>query len=391
MSPLLANVYLHKLDQWIIREWEEKTTKHQYTRKNSKIRGLRKTNLKPAYLVRYADDWILITDSKANAEKWKRRIEKYLDTKLKLKLSPNKTLITNIRKSPIHFLGFRYKQIPGKSKTGWITCTRPDDNRLKAKINELRKQTKQLRKYNGKQLIHQIITLNSAITGIGNYYKPATMVNIELNKYADSLLYTASKALKPKGAHWTPANKVNNLINRHTGYITKIPAIKYNELTIGVTSLGFIKWEKAHLKNPIETPYTPEGRKAYYERTSKKQPLPRDDITMNLTLSELIAKGLADPKYNFEYLMNRAYAFNRDKGKCKVCGNPIIGYELETHHINPDLPLNQINKVPNLASTHKWCHNLIHSTKDVSHLVDKKTHKRILKLREKLNQKPEIA
>jgi group II intron reverse transcriptase/maturase len=135
ISPLLANVYLHKLDQWIIREWEEKTTKHQYTRKNSKIRGLRKTNLKPAYLVRYADDWILITDSKANAEKWKRRIEKYLDTKFKLKLSPNKTLITNIRKSPIHFLGFRYKQIPGKSKTGWITCTRPDDNRLKAKVN----------------------------------------------------------------------------------------------------------------------------------------------------------------------------------------------------------------------------------------------------------------
>lgn len=391
ISPLLANVYLHKLDQWIVREWEEKKTKHEYTQVSNKITALKKTNLKPAYLIRYADDWILITNSKANAEKWKRRIEKYLNIKLKLKLSPDKTLITNVRKSPIHFLGFRYKQIPGKSKTGWTTCTRPDDKRLKAKIDELRKRIRQLRKYDGKQLIHQINVLNSTITGIGNYYKSATMVNDELNKYTDSLKYTAYKALKPKGAQWTPANEVNNLINRHAEYTTKIPAIKYNELTIGITNLGFIKWEKAYLKNPNETPYTPEGRKIYYERTSKKHPLPRDDITMSLTLSELIAKGLTEPKYNFEYLMNRAYAFNRDKRKCKVCGELIIGYELETHHINPNLPPGQINKVPNLASTHKWCHDLIHSTKDVSHLVNKKTHKRILKFREKLNQKPEVV
>jgi len=217
------------------------------------------------------------------------------------------------------------------------------------------------------------------------------MVNIELNKYANSLRYTSYKALKPKGAQWTPANEVNNLINRHAEYTTQIPAIKYNELIIGVTSLGFVKWEKAQLKNPIETPYTPEGRNAYYERTTKKQPLPRDDITMSLTLSELIAKGLTDSKYNFEYLMNRAYAFNRDKWKCKVCSKPILGNELETHHIDPNLALDQINKVPNLASVHKWCHDLIHSTKDVSHLVSKKDYNKILKFRKKLNQKPEVV
>jgi len=389
ISPLLANVYLHKLDQWIIREWEEKKTKFKYSNTTNRNIALKKTNLKPAYLVRYADDWILITNTKANAEKWKKRIEKYLDTKLKLKLSPEKTVITNIRKSPIHFLGFRYKQIPGKSRTGWIPCTRPDNKRLKAKIEELRKRIKKLRKLNGKELIHQINIINSAITGIGNYYKPATMVNVELSKYADSLKYTAYKALKSKNAQWTPANVVNNLINRHTEYTTQIPAIKHNGLIIGVTSLGFVKWEKAYLKNPIETPYTPEGRNAYYERTTKKQPLPRDDITMSLTLSELIAKGLTDPKYNFEYLMNRAYTFNRDKRKCKICGKPILGYELETHHINPNLPLDQVNKVPNLASVHKWCHDLIHSTKDVSCPVDKKTYNKILKFRNKFNQKPE--
>lgn len=391
ISPLLANVYLHKLDKWIIREWEEKKTKNKYKNQTIRIKALKKTNLKPAYLIRYADDWILITNTKSNADKWKRRIEKYLDTNLKLTLSPTKTTITDIRKSPIHFLGFRYKQIPGKSRTGWITCTRPDDERLKAKLDELRKQIRQLRRYDGKQLIHQINIVNSKITGIGNYYKPATMVNPELYKYAKSLKFTALKALKDKGGKPTPANQVNNLINRHKEYKTEIPAIQDEGITVGVTNLDFVKWEKAYLKNPKETPYTPEGRAIYHERTSKAQAKARDDITMSLTTSELISKGMTQPLYNFEYLMNRAYAFNRDKGKCKVCGEPIAGHELETHHIDTNLPIDQVNKVPNLASTHRSCHKLIHGKTDVNHLVSKKVNKKILKFRERLNPKLEVV
>jgi len=408
ISPLLANIYLHKLDKWIVREWEEKKieyektekdkktkekkkTKHKYKNHHKEIDALKKTNLKPAYLIRYADDWILITNTKSNAEKWKKRIEKYLDTNLKLTLSPDKTFITNVREKPIHFLGFRYKQIPGKSRTGWITCTRPDDKRLKAKVDELRKHIRQIRRYNGKQLIHQINVVNSKIIGIGNYYEPATMVNVELNKYAYSLGYTAYKSLKGKGGKFTPANKVNNLINRHKEYTTDIPAIQLEGITVGVTNLGFTEWDKAYLKNPIETPYTPEGRIAYYKRTSKTQAKARDDITLSLTTSELISKGMTQPLYNFEYLMNRAYAFNRDKGKCRICGESIAGHELETHHIDPNLPIEKVNKVPNLASTHRNCHKLIHNGTDVSRMVNKKTYQKILKLRERFNQKLEVA
>lgn len=386
ISPLLANAYLHTLDSWIIREWEEKKTKINYQRQDTRILALRKrTNLKPGYLIRYADDWILITDTKSNAEKWKKRIEKFLDTKLKLKLSPEKTLITNVRKKSIHFLGFSYKQVPGQSRMGWTTRTRPDSKRLKAKADELKKRTRELRKFNSDQLVHQINDLNSALIGIGNYYQPATMVNIELHKYAYSLGYTAYKSLKSKGGQWIPANKCCNLPFRHQNYTSQIPAINHNGLTIGITNLGFVKWEKAYLKNHRETPYTPEGRKAHYERTLKRERLARDDITMSLTLSNLIAKGMTEPRYNFEYLMNRGYAFNRDKGQCKVCGEPIIGYVLETHHINPKLPIDQINKVSNLASTHQKCHKLIHCDQNVLNQVGKKIYQKILKFRERLS------
>ena len=386
ISPLLANVYLHKLDKWIVREWEEKKTKRKYTSHNNTIAALRKVNLKPAYLVRYADDWVLITDTKSHAEKWKKRIEKFLDTDLKLKLSPEKTLITDVREKEIHFLGFSYKQVPSENaRKGYITRTRPDKERLKSKVNELRKRTRMIRKLNGKQLVNEINNLNSALIGISNYYQVATWVNIELNKFADSLKYTAYKAFKVKSGQWTPANKCSNLIQRHENYTTKIPAINYNGLTIGVTSLGFVKWHKANVKNPIETPYTPEGRKANYERTLKRERLARDDVTMSLTLSSLIAKGMTDYKYNFEYFMNRAYAFNRDKGQCKVCGEPIIAHELETHHINPKLPTNLVNKVSNLASLHQICHKLVHKGLDVSKQVKTKVYQKILKYRERLS------
>ena len=52
---------------------------------------------------------------------------------------------------------------------------------------------------------------------------------------------------------------------------------------------------------------------------------------------------------NFEFFMNRGYALNRDKVKCRVCGGWLIGCTPYTHRINPNLPLNKVNKVNNLG------------------------------------------
>jgi RNA-directed DNA polymerase len=183
ISPILANAYLDTLDQWVTREWENKKTKTEYSQHGHMLVGLRKrSNLKPVYLVRYADDWTLVTSYKSNAEKWKRRIAKYLDVKLKLTLSEEKTVITDIRKKPIHFLGFTYKVIKGrKSRTGYITKTSPDPQRLKAKVAEILRNTKRLKrimpgtKNDGKErLIAGVNLVNSQIRGVIQYYQAAT-------------------------------------------------------------------------------------------------------------------------------------------------------------------------------------------------------------------------
>ena len=245
ISPLLANVYLNSFDWWVAKAWEEKKTKTKYSNQANKIRALKKTNLKPAYLIRYADDWVLITNTKENAEKWKYQIKKQLKDRFKLELSEEKTFITNIKEKPIKFLGFTYKVIPGKSRKGYITKTRPDPDKLKTKTKEIRKEIKQLRKISDKnQLIHQINIINSKIRGLGQYYKIATWVNIDLSKYAKTLLYAAYKALAKYGGKWTPANQVNNLTTIHEEYTKQIPAIEHKDMKLGITSLAFIKWKK---------------------------------------------------------------------------------------------------------------------------------------------------
>ena len=90
-----------------------------------------------------------------------------------------------------------------------------------------------------------------------------------------------------------------------------------------------------------------------------------------------------NPLYNFEYYMNRPYTYNRDKGKCKICGGYINPNESFFHHINPKLPSNERNKVKNLITVHEYCHNLIHSETEPKDLSEK-TMKNLAKYRRKL-------
>ena len=85
------------MDEWITREWENKKTRTTYSSSRNQYQSLhRYSNLKPAYLVRYADDWILLTNSRENANRWKSRIANYLKVNLRLELSMEKTLVTNV-------------------------------------------------------------------------------------------------------------------------------------------------------------------------------------------------------------------------------------------------------------------------------------------------------
>ena len=82
--------------------------------------------------------------------------------------------------------------------------------------------------------------------------------------------------------------------------------------------------------------------------------------------------------------MNRAYALNRDRLKCRVCGGWLISATPCVHRVNPYLPLNQVNRVNNLVSTHRKCLDAVNNpNQDISEF-DAEAQKKIKGFRDKL-------
>ena len=81
-SQFFANVYLNELDYFV---------KHR---------------LKAKYYIRYVDDFVILSSSKEQLEKWKKEINEFLKEKLKLELHPQKSSIISLSKG-IDFVGFR--------------------------------------------------------------------------------------------------------------------------------------------------------------------------------------------------------------------------------------------------------------------------------------------
>lgn len=385
ISPLLANVYLDIMDEWVTKQWELKRTEHHYNQDSAKRRALKKTNLIPGFLVRYADDFVIITDSRKHAEFWKVSLQSFLEKGMKLTLSKEKTLITDVKKKHACFLGYEFKVVKGKGEHGYVTRTQPDRERLKRKVDTITDSIKKIpRSTSLEKLIDEINRVNSQLRGVIQYYQCCTWVSVIMDKYARKLQLAASRRLKQYNGKWIPAKQTQNLPRIHQNYRQKIPSVKYRNIYIGVTSLTFCQWQETRGKNPKETPYTEEGRNINFRRTKKKRIQARLDELYSGNVSTAILKGKWGYLNNFEFVMNRAYALNRDKLKCRVCGKWLIDTALFTHRINPNLPLDKVNRVNNLISVHKRCYQAIHTPDMDISFYEVTAQKRIRNYREKL-------
>ena len=92
----------------------------------------------------------------------KTRLQTFLQNKMKLTLSQEKTLITDVRKKHIKFLGYEFKMVRGKSRKGYISRTIPDRDRLKRKVDQIAEEIKNIPEcYSREQLIGEINRINS--------------------------------------------------------------------------------------------------------------------------------------------------------------------------------------------------------------------------------------
>lgn len=270
---------------------------------------------------------------------------------------------------------------------GYKPVTKPQMERLDRKMQEAIKDIGMLSVSMTKEkTVDKINRINMKIRGLINYYSAASQVNLAMSRYSMRIMSVAYNALRRKGVKRIPACEVSNLLALHKEYKTKIPAIPIGEgKYIGITSAGFCRYQKTYSKNPNETPYTSEGRTIHRIRVKKQMTLPRmEEILQSSKLSVLIGFGAGKKIYNLEYFLNRMYALNRDRMRYRVCGEFIIdGADYHAHHIRKNLPLSEVNRVGNLASTHAKCHKLIHSQISPAGF-SKKTIEKAEKFKEKL-------
>ena len=375
LSPLLSNVYLNNFDWYVGRTYME--PHRRCKRKSNDTRRLKWSGVVPKYNFRFADDWVVLTSTEQEARRLKRKLTKYFRHKMKLELSQEKTYVTDLRKDGIHFLGFIVKaerKLKTPNPATWtsrlVGKPFPDMERLGKKIRELEDATRKisnLHSLNAKAA--QIQYINSVILGLAEYLKTSICSSAyhAIDRRLNMTALSVWRKMYPKSYQemQVAMNQLCNLPQRHAGYDSKTFALKIDEKWFGITQ-AFITHSNYETKpfNQKMTPYTAEGRKLYQSYREKHKPLPLDRPSVNTPedIRMAVACKGGHRKYNFEYFMNREYAYNRDKGKCKCCGREFSeGIPKHCHHISNTLHLDEINKVKNLAWLCESCHTMVHS------------------------------
>jgi len=239
-SPILSNIYLDRLDQFVEAELLPDYTRGRERRRNPayyrltaavwRARRIEKDRVKaralakqartlptrlphdPTYrrlrYVRYADDFLLgLCGTRAEAEDIKRRIGEFLRETLKLELSETKTLVTHAVTGRARFLGYEVssgrdderRNAQGERSINWQPTLYVPRDRIEAK--------RQTYLRHGKPIHRKELTTNSAYSiiagyqaeyrGVVNYYRMATNLR-DLSKLKWTMETSLTKTLASK-------------------------------------------------------------------------------------------------------------------------------------------------------------------------------------------------
>lgn len=332
LSPLLANVNLNEFDKWIESQWTEFPTKHEYTQRKIKLTHLKKTRLKPMYIVRYADDLKIFTDTRSNAQKILHAVQMYLKERLKLSISQEKSQITNLKKRESEFLGFTLKATKKgkrKDKTKYVIESHMSKKAVKRTKQELKEQIKKIQKSpNSLNAIRRINRYNSMVIGKHNYYKTATHISQDLRKIAielEHIMYNRFPKAKirsrenPQG--FTSKGKYEGKDKGILPYM-KSKQVRYL-MQRPILPISFVKFKNPKSKAKTINKYIPEGRKAIHKKLS--------DVT-EVELKWLRDNPFQNERATIELNDNRISLYVAQRGKCAVTGQPLFGNEWHTHH-----------------------------------------------------------
>lgn len=318
ISPLLANIVLNELDKWVESQWQNNPVAVSNGRyriigntevfdKSHGYRKMKNTNLKEMYIVRYADDFRIFCRTKDDAVKTKEAVTQWIEERLKLEVSPEKTRIVNTRKRYSEFLGFKIRVVPKHNK--YTVQSRICDKKMVIEQEKLVEQAKRIaRPSEGKNALGEIRLYNSMVMGIQNYYQLATCISMDcriihrrvMTVLTNRLNSESGCRLKREGGTLTQNEKERYGKSKMLRYVAGIDQPIY--------PIAFVKNKIPMFKRAVVCSYTSEGRA---------------QIHTNLRLNSFVLNGLCKAEsgeHSTEYVDSRLSLFSAQNGKCSICG-----------------------------------------------------------------------
>lgn len=355
LSPLLSNIVLNEFDWWISNQWETFETRYDYSilreesngrkrvDRSGAYRALRKNSkLKEMFIVRYADDFKIFCKDYESAKKCFEASKLWLDERLKLKVSPEKSKITNVRKGKTEFLGFVFKGVrKGSSK---IVCHSHMSNKAKRQIiNNLIEQIKCIQKCQSSKNIQRY---NGMILGYHNYYNKATHIAEDMRDINYRILVVLENRLKEKFEKFSVISKSYEKL--YGNYKFKVRSIK----GISLFPVGACKTKNCKSFNQDICNYTEYGKNLKHKSIN----------SYSRYVKHILASSFKD---RVELADNKIALIYGQKGLCYVSGKPLITNEMECHHKMPKY-LGGSDKYDNLVWLSKDVHKLIHAKRNVT-------------------------
>jgi RNA-directed DNA polymerase len=333
ISPLLANIALHGLEEHIANKFPTRKTRI----------GMPKGKMKEiceARLIRYADDFVIFHEEKEVILKGKDEVENWLKD-IGLHLNPQKTRITHTlhqtdgQKPGFDFLGFNIRSYPvGKYKSNsksngeqlmMVTKVKPNKKSCQEFIEKVKDI---LDKGHDQVPLIMIQRLNWLIRGWGNYFCTGSHSHEEFSKLMNHLnkiyLNWGKKRFSQRGL----------------GYITKkiFHKGKYSNWTFGwqagetvilTVTLYEFRYKKYIKVQGTRTPY--DGDWIYWVKRRGEHPEAPADLKRGI---------------------------KSQKGLCWYCGIHFhIEDQIEIHHKDGN---RKNNKYDNKVLVHNYCHDKIH-------------------------------
>jgi RNA-directed DNA polymerase len=372
LSPLLSNIVLNELDWWVSNQWENFQSNHEYKHNGSKVKALKKSNLKECYIVRYADDLKVLCRTRSQAIKMNYAIKDFLKTRLHLETSDEKSKVINLKKNSSEFLGFSFRVIrKGKTRMGYVAQS---NMTKKAKSNALIKIKDSIKAIQKKPCAETVWHYNTVVMGIQNYYAAATQISKNLSELSSHLNKTLYNRLKKIRTEATFEDMTNTLQKRYKGYLPQ-----YFKIQDMVFVPIYAQRHKTNLCFSQETcNYTVQGRAKIHNNLK---------AINKRVLSNVMKKFI--PNRTIEYNDNRISKFIAQYGRCAITGFELGTNDWHCHHKNP-FHLSKDDRFSNLTVLHKAVHRLVH-LKDIEKIkvllnsfeLNKKQKEKVNELRKK--------